>query len=241
MAKLKVIYKIGNPIFFYKQSQNEVGYCSEPLLDKILNMDKYNYEMDLLLDYLQNETKTEILFAFEYVFLKLVDDEFFPRSELNSNIIQEYHINGSNINSPKPSYISEYINTVGQLFLAGYIEFGMCGLQDKEENLLSKQKDDKYQAWIHFRDNFFYTGAYWDDRMDLEERYKDMSDEDYVYSNWDTPQFWDMYRFWVCRTPKGTKYFKEVLAPKFYNKYKDLEVEVDDEGKVIRWIGRINR
>ncbi|EKE4839768.1 hypothetical protein OU089_001848, partial [Campylobacter coli] len=42
-------------------------------------------------------------------------------------------------------------------------------------------------------------------------------------------------------TPKGTKYFQEILAPKFYNKYKDLEVEIDDKGNVLRWIGEINR
>ncbi|TQR53005.1 hypothetical protein [Campylobacter troglodytis] len=144
-------------------------------------------------------------------------------------------------NDIKPSYASEYINTVGQLFLAGYIEFGLCNKNDTEENHLSRVRDDKYQAWIHFRDNYFYTAAYLYDMIDLKERYKDMSNEDYQYSNWDTPKFWNMYHFWVCRTPKGTKYFKEVLAPKFYNKYKDLEVEVDDEGKVIRWIGQINR
>ena len=33
----------------------------------------------------------------------------------------------------------------------------------------------------------------------------------------------------------------EILAPKFYNKYKDLEVEIDDKGNVLRWIGEINR
>ena len=31
--------------------------------------------------------------------------------------------------------------------------------------------------------------------------------------NWDTPQYWDRYRFWVMTTPKGTKYFNEILAP----------------------------
>ncbi|TQR53125.1 hypothetical protein [Campylobacter troglodytis] len=186
--------------------------------------------------------KTDIL---EYFAIRVLDLATGPfgeddgAMELDSLFVE--HPDDLLVNDTRPSYVSEYINTVGQLFLAGYIEFGMCGLQDKEENLLSKQKDDKYQAWIHFRDNFFYTGAYWDDMIDLKERYKDMSDEDYKYSNWDTPKFWDRYHFWVCRTPKGTKYFKEVLAPKFYNKYKDLEVEVDDEGKVIRWIGSINR
>ena len=130
---------------------------------------------------------------------------------------------------------------MGQLFLAGYIEFGMCGLQDKEENLLANQGVDKYQAWIYFRDNFFYTGAYEIGITDLEEKYPNMSDDDYVYSNWDTPQYWDRYRFWVMTTPKGEKYFNEILAPRFYNKYKDLEVEIDDKGNIVRWIGQINR
>ncbi|EHL8267774.1 hypothetical protein I9Q68_02340, partial [Campylobacter coli] len=55
------------------------------------------------------------------------------------------------------------------------------------------------------------------------------------------PQYWSQYNIWVATTPKGTKYFNEILAPKFYNKYKDLEVEIDDKGNIIRWIGKINR
>ena len=70
----------------------------------------------------------------------------------------------------------------------------MCGLQDKEENLLSKQKPNKYQSWIHFRDNFFYTEAYYKDILDLRERYPNMSDEDYVNSTWNAPQYRDKYR-----------------------------------------------
>ncbi|HED6133944.1 TPA: hypothetical protein R5X18_001631 [Campylobacter coli] len=50
-----------------------------------------------------------------------------------------------------------------------------------------------------------------------------------------------MYNINCFRTQKGTKYFNEILAPKFYNKYKDLEVEIDDKGNIIRWIGKINR
>lgn len=144
-------------------------------------------------------------------------------------------------NNPKPTYISEYINAIGQFFLAGYIEFGMCGLQDKEENLLSNQGHDKYQAWIYFRDNFFYTNAYERDMIDVEKSVKDYTTDKYVYSTWQTPQYWDRYRFWVIATPKGEKYFNEILAPRFYNKYKDLEVEIDDKGNIVRWIGKINK
>lgn len=197
-----------------------------------------NWEMQLFLQ-IPNLTKADILEYFEYLALERIlsgecDVGFVPMSYLDSkNEIME--------NDPNPTYISEHINVVGQLFLAGYIEFGMCGLQDKEENLLSKQKPDKYQAWIHFRDNFFYTEAYYKDILDLRERYPNMSDEDYFNSTWDTPQFWDKYRFWVATTERGEKYFNEILSPKFYNKYKDLEVEIDDKGNIIKWIGKINK
>ena len=192
-----------------------------------------------------NLTKVDILEFFEETILNLATGPFGEDDgvmELDSSFFT-YLLDNNNItedNSTNPTYISEYINIVGQLFLAGYIEFGMCGLQDKEENLLSRQKDT-YQAWIHFRDNFFYTGAYYRDITEVREKYPNISDDEYIYSNWDTPQYWDRYRFWVTRTQKGTQYFNEILSPRFYNKYKDLEVEIDSKGNIIRWIGRINR
>ena len=194
-----------------------------------------NWEMQLFLQ-IPNLTKADVLEYFEHF---IMDFALNGDGEVDSIFMV---INkGLAINNPNPTYISEHINVVGQLFLAGYIEFGMCGLQDKEENLLSKQKPDKYQSWIHFRDNFFYAEAYYKDILDLRERYPNMSDDDYINSTWNTPKYWDMEHFWVARTPKGTKYFNEILSPKFYNKYKDLEVEIDDKGNIIRWIGKINR
>ncbi len=35
------------------------------------------------------------------------------------------------------------------------------------------------------------------------------------------------------RTPKGDDYFNHILAPKFYEKYKNLEVEIDDQGNIL--------
>ena len=196
------------------------------------------WEMQLFLQ-IPNITKTDILEYFEYIALGYS----IGRIECDSLFVPMHYLYLNNEiadNDPNPTYISEYINIVGQLFLAGYIDFGLCNLQDKEENLLSRQKDI-YQAWIHFRDNFFYTDAFSRDITDLEEKYPNMSYDDYFSASWDTPQYWDGYMFWVTRTPKGTQYFNEILSPRFYNKYKDLEVEIDDKGNVIRWIGQINR
>lgn len=207
-------------------------------IDEVIEIDSWRCLN--LFTKIPNITKTDILEYFEYhiaIFTSYGSEEVY-----NAFIVDNpYKLDKLLLdNDSSPTYISEYINIVGQLFLGGYIDFGLCGLQDKEENLLSRQKD-KYQAWIHFRDNFFYTNAYNRDITEVREKYPNMSDDEYIYSNWDTPQYWDMYTFWVARTPKGTQYFDEILAPRFYNKYKDLEVEIDDKGNVIRWIGQINR
>ncbi|RDU60091.1 hypothetical protein CQA53_11045, partial [Helicobacter didelphidarum] len=195
--------------------------------------DRWHFELFLQIP---NLTKIDILEYFEVTILDLATGPFGEDDgvmELDSLFFTYLFDNVVENNSANPTYISEYINIIGQLFLAGYIEFGMCGLQDKEENLLSRQKD-KYQAWIYFRDNFFYTDVFYIDMIDLREKYPNMSDDDYVYSTW------DMYRFWVSRTPEGTQYFDEILSPRFYKKYKDLEVEIDSKGNIVRWIGEIN-
>ena len=249
MTRLKVIYAMGNPIFFYKEANNQVGYSYNEALDKALNGVTYRFEMDLLLNYLQHTTKTDILLAFEYVFLKIIDNEFFARHELDSNIIQAYYKdtlgNDFSANAPKPTYISEYINVIGQLFLAGYIDFGSYCDDDRDKidypTNLSYYKEDKYQAWIYFRDNFFYANRF---LRDLDNpTTKDKNGHSLILDDvsWDSPQYWSQYNIWVARTPRGTKYFNEILAPRFYNKYKDLSVEIDSEGNIIRWIGEIKR
>ncbi|WP_104696547.1 hypothetical protein, partial [Helicobacter trogontum] len=230
----------------YKILTHTQSYLFLELSDEICKLMKnhqktpYNLEFELFLQ-IPNLTKVDILEYFEESILDLATGYSGNGIELDS-LFFEFLFDNTNVmadNSANPTYISEYINIVGQLFLGGYIDFGLCGLQDKEENLLSRQRD-KYQAWIHFRDNFFYTDAYYRDITEVREKYPNMSDDEYIYSNWDTPQYWDSYRFWVARTPKGDEYFEKVLAPRFYEKYKDLEVEIDDKGNIVHWIGQIN-
>ncbi|MGJ0159219.1 hypothetical protein ACP0SI_09220 [Campylobacter coli] len=166
-------------------------------------------------------------------------------------------------NSIKPNYNSEYVNIIGQLFLAGYIDFGINPRsEDKYTRTdyptnLSYYKEDKYQAWIYFRDNFFYTNTFLKSDEDDILIYKGkeytvntlpkLKKGETIYStmygaaSWDMPRYWSGYNIWVTRTQKGTKYLREILEPRVYNKYKDLEVEIDDKGSVLRWIGEINR
>ena len=195
--------------------------------------------------------KADILHFFEYYFLLICGENMeIYRWEVNTLIlIDTYHIDHLDDtlspNPPKPTYISEYINIIGQLFLAGYIDFGSYCDDDRDRidypTNLSYYKEDKYQAWIHFRDNFFYANRF---NRDLDEP-ETIDENGYSLilgdASWDTPKYWSQYNIWVARTEKGTKYFNEILAPRFYNKYKDLEVEIDSKGNIIRWIGRINR
>ena len=134
-----------------------------------LGYDKYDYDQSDLLIFLRipNITKADILELFEFLIFGMF---WAPRIE-GDEIMIWTHLRLENLdenaspNPPKPTYISEYINVIGQLFLAGYIDFGSyCDDNDRDKidypTNLSYYKEDKYQAWIYFRDNFFYTGAY---------------------------------------------------------------------------------
>lgn len=183
-----------------------------------------------------NITKVDILDFFELSGLCYYCDSYRYGNKFECDELF-WEILDSRLDSIKSTYISEYINIIGQLFLAGYIDF-LCDWDDDYERIdyptnLSYYKEDKYQAWIYFRDNFFY-----------KERFLKKYDDNYneiIKVSWDTPKYWSEYNILVARTPKGTKYFDEILSPRFYNKYKDLEVEIDSKGNIVRWIGQINR
>ncbi|MBZ7964957.1 hypothetical protein [Campylobacter sp. 2457A] len=208
-----------------------------------------------------NLNKTDILEYFEDHFLGSI---FWDACEFNDIYCPLFFTEDENLkNSIKPNYNSEYVGIIGQLFLAGYIDFGIDSRsEDKYTRTdyptnLSYYKEDKYQAWIYFKDNFFYTNAFLKEDEEDILIYKDkeytantlpkLKKGEKVYStmfsttSWDMPRYWSGYNIWVTKTKKGIKYFNEILAPKLYNKYKDLEVEIDDKGNIIRWIGGINR
>nr|WP_244916675.1 hypothetical protein [Helicobacter fennelliae] len=195
---------------------------------------KYRSEFEIFLTN-PNLTKIDILDFFELSALCYYCDSYNYGNKFECDEIF-WEISDTDLRSLKPTYISEYINIIGQLFLAGYIDF-LCKWDNSDRidyaTNLSYYKEDKYQAWIYFRDNFFY-----------EERFLRKYDNTYkeiVETSWDTPEFWSEYNILVAQTPKGTKYFNEILAPRFYNKYKDLSVEIDSKGNIIKWIGKINR
>ena len=208
------------------------------LNDQVFNECDEIFEKEVVsvfLDAIPNATKANILELMEYYFLQSItmfarheSDEMMPRlSENESNY---------DIDSPEPTYISEYISIVGNLFLAGYIDF-LCDYDDDYKQTdyptnLSYYGSSKYEAWVYFRDNFFYKKRF--DRTDEEnDNHPDWFATFYFATSWDKPEDWSGKNIVVAVTEKGKKYLNEILAPKFYEKYKDVEIYLDDEGDII--------
>ena len=208
------------------------------LNDQVFNECDEIFEKEVVsvfLDAIPNATKANILELMEYYFLQSItmfarheSDEMMPRlSENESNY---------DIDSPNPTYISEYMGIVGNLFLVGYIDF-LCDWDDEYKQTdyptnLSYYGNSKYEAWVYFRDNFFYKKKFsrsYDEDRNNEEGYSVL----YSCTSWDKPDDWSQYNILVALTPKGKKYLNETLAPKFYEKYKDVEIYLDDEGNII--------
>ncbi|WP_110544191.1 hypothetical protein, partial [Helicobacter cinaedi] len=128
-------------------------------------------------------------------------------------------------------YEKEYLHIIQEAFLKQHIEFG-SSLDEAIDSLynLSNYKQSCKEAWEYFKENFINNERYfaWEVKCDAK-----LTKESF----WDNPKCWSRYNVWVDITPKGTKYFNEILAPRFYNKYKDLSVEIDSKGNIIKWIG----
>ena len=258
----------------YDESVFNLFYNNKDWREKFaVNLGYKNYSYDdielLIFSQIPSITKADILELFEFSIMCCF---WASRIEGDEIMIDTYHIDNLDDtlspNLPKPTYISEYINIIGQLFLAGYIDFGSyCDDNDRDKidypTNLSHYKEDKYQAWIYFRDNYFYKNAFnkSDDDDILIYEGKEYTHKNcptyfnaktnsiaycgystmYSDTSWDTPKYWSEYNIFIARTQKGTKYFNEILAPRFYNKYKDLEVEIDEKGNIIKWIGEVRR
>ena len=132
------------------------------LNDQVFNECDEIFEKEVVsvfLNAIPNATKANILELMEYYFLQSIT--MFARHE-SDEMMPHLSENESNydIDSPEPTYISEYIGIVGNLFLAGYIDF-LCDYDDDYKQTdyptnLSYYGNSKYEAWVYFRDNFFY-------------------------------------------------------------------------------------
>ena len=222
MKKAKIIYKMGEQVF---QVDN---YSSKYDLFE-------RYTIDTFLKTIPDTAKSSILELMEYYFINTI--VYFARHEIR-DMMPYLTENESNydIDSPEPTYISEYIGIVGNLFLAGYIDF-LCDWDDDYKQTdyptnLSYYGNSKYEAWVYFRDNFFYKKRF--DRTDEEnDNHPDWFATFYFATSWDKPEDWSGKNIVVAVTEKGKKYLNEILAPKFYEKYKDVEIYLDDEGNII--------
>ena len=216
MKKAKIIYECNKQVF---RESDEL--FSKPTISIFLKV-------------MPHATKVVILEFMEYLFLRLIST--FARHESDEMMPHLISYDNDDIDSPNPTYISEYIGIVGNLFLAGYIDF-LCDWDDEYKQTdyptnLSYYGNSKYEAWVYFRDNFFYKKRF--DRTDEENNdHPDWFATFYFATSWDKPEDWSGKNIVVALTPKGKQYLNETLAPKFYEKYKDVEIYLDDEGNII--------
>lgn len=234
----------------------------------MVDTDIYDYdEYSNLFLKIHNITKIDILEYFEYLILGYL---FFATRIASNDIIPEFFYQSKDdTDGAKATYQSEYIDVVGQLFLAGYIDFGIFYSRNENKNRvdyvtnLSHYKEDKYRAWIYFRDNYFYKEKAYDRDLDKDD-IQIYNGKEYTYetcpyeivdgkkhllgysalagkTTWDKPRHWSYLNTWVGITEKGREYYEKDLQPRIYNKYKDLEVEIDDNYNIIKWIGHVNR
>ena len=216
VKKAKIIYECNKQVF---RESDEL--FSKPTISIFLKV-------------MPHATKVIILEFMEYLFLRLIST--FARHESDEMMPYLISYDNDDIDSPNPTYISEYIGIVGNLFLAGYIDF-LCDWDDEYKQTdyptnLSYYGNSKYEAWVYFRDNFFYKKRF--DRTDEENNdHPDWFATFYFATSWDKPEDWSGKNIVVALTPKGKQYLNETLAPKFYEKYKDVEIYLDDEGNII--------
>lgn len=212
-----------------------------------------------------NTTKEDILEYFECSIL--LQPFYAPKVNSDSIIPEFFYQNREVTSSYKPTYKSEYIGVIGQLFLAGYIDFGITldanNKQIDYPTNLSRYKNDKYKAWVYFRDNYFYKEeAYNRDIIECDIRlyngkiftsstcpFEIIDDEKFllgvsVFDNettWETPEHWSHKNIWVCITKEGINYRDKELKLKLYKKYKDMSIELDYYGNINNWVGHINK
>ncbi|QKF91475.1 hypothetical protein [Campylobacter sp. CCUG 57310] len=216
MKKVKIIYELGKQAF------------AKPMQDYGYEYYVNEYILDWFLKLSPAVSKINILEFFEYViFACIPDNKFYESDDIFWFPFSENH-NYDNFNEAKPSFESDYISIIGELFLSEYVDF-----YNEDSGYLSEYKNSRYEAWKYFRDNFIYKYSFENYSNELYENNKDGYSSLLSSTSWDKPQDWSQYNILVARTPKGEKYFNEVLAPKFYEKYKDIEITLDDEGNII--------
>ncbi|ECL1807838.1 hypothetical protein FST57_06165 [Campylobacter coli] len=88
---------------------------------------------------------------------------FDNEAEMDEIIFADYLFDFSNLYKLANHYADDYVAIVGQLFLDDYIDFWRCAYHKmdnantKTPNLSQYKKENKYETWKYFRDNYIYS------------------------------------------------------------------------------------
>lgn len=207
-------------------------------------MSKFGMECDdfylKFLLQIPNITKKDILEYFELAIFELC--EFYELDMAKNDYLHSELDKNLRENSINATYASEYYGVMGQLFLGEMIDFGIekGNLNEKGTEFdtnLSKidLQMSLYEKWIYFRNNYFFNNKIYKSGFEQDE-YEHI--KHFTQDMWRHHCTWDAYTPWICITKQGKRYLNEILLPKIFNKYKDLEVEIS--GKSVRWYGLKN-
>lgn len=165
---------------------------------------KYNV-LNLFMKACPNASKLDLLEVIEYLILQSLD--------------MKHHIWHTNFWLPHRndlaenfSYDAEAIEMIGELFIEQMIDIK---IQNQDSSLiLSLFLPQRHKAWEHFRDMILYSSPspIIDDRTDFNDIWN--------------PKNWSNMQIFMGRTSKGDNYFSFTLAPRFYEKYRDITLEL---------------
>ena len=117
----------------------------------------------------------------------------------------------------------------GQFYLNNFIDTDIKYKTSANINLNIR----KFEEWKILRENFFYN-------LDnfVARSYEPL--KNYIRADcafWEEPNRWCHHNVYMFITECGKKYYDEILIPSLYNKYKHIEVDIDEEGNVTKWYG----
>jgi len=148
--------------------------------------------------------------------------EVYETDSIASTLIHNFNLCNENVKDI-------LIMFFGQFYLNNFIDTDIKYKTSANINLNMK----KFEEWKILRENFFYNL----DKFIVRpyELLKNYIYADYAF--WEEPNRWCHHNMYMFITECGKKYYDEILIPSLCNKYKHIEVDIDEEGNVTKWYG----
>lgn len=123
-------------------------------------------------------------------------------------------------------YVREAYAMLKMLFVNGMIDFW---LEDTSLSSLGESFGDKERLWKYFYEQFLLAHIHQNPKQIAQSEEYGLDSpptaQDSNVLTWDTPQMWNLCNLHIGHTKKGAQYFSSELAPKFFERYKDIIIQ----------------